>query len=145
MISRANLLRSVLAIMTLLGPLAPIVGSRPQSTAPPPQRDKTVVLWIREVRGQALYWVNHTPANRAPLSGIVAATQASPHYTLTVIIDSRVPIRELAEIQGLVPKLDVQDVRYYVYDAAHPKLGMSELVWKMETLPLPQSPPSVPK
>lgn len=143
MISRASLVGLVLVTITLLGPLTAFVATRPQSTAP--QNDKAVILWVREVHGQALYWVNHTPADRAPLSGIVAATQSTPHYTLTVIIDSRVPIEEVAEIQGLVPKLDVKDVRYYIYDAAHPKLGMSELVWKTETLPLPQSPPSVPR
>lgn len=58
-----------------------------------------------------------------------------------VIIDSRVRIQEMAEIGGLTAKLDAIDVRYYVYNPAYPKLGMSEIVWRTKTLPLPGIPP----
>lgn len=146
MISAENLARSVvLATIILLGPLSVIVGAQPQSSAS--QKNKAVILWVREVHGQVLNWVEHKPADRAPLSAIVAATHSTPHYTLIVILDSRVPIQEVAQIQALVQKLDAKDVRCYVYDAAHARLGMSELVWKTETLPLPEPPPppSVPK
>lgn len=102
------------------------------------------VLWVREINGQALYWVNEKPWGRAPLSGLVAAMGSDEQGSLTVILDSYVPIEEISEIQGLMPKLDsIKDVHYYVYRATAPRAGMSEIVWKTEGVPLPASPPSL--
>lgn len=104
------------------------------------------VFWVREVHGQALYWVGGKPWGRAPLSGLVEATGSDKTGMLTVILDSHVPIGEISEIDGLMPKLDsIKKVRYYVYDPASPRLGMSEIIWKTESVPLPKSPPQVSK
>lgn len=99
------------------------------------------VLWVREVRGKTLYWVNDKPWGRAPLSGIVAATGSEQHIALTVVLDARVPIQEIGEIQGLMAQLDIGNVHYYVYEPADPGAGMSEIMWKTESVPLPKSPP----
>lgn len=102
----------------------------------------TVVVWIREVHHQALYWVGSRPVQRAPLSGIVAATESlKKNYSLVVIVDSHVPIEEMAEFNGLTAKLDFKGVRYYVYDPDYPKAGMSEILWRTQTIPLPGTPP----
>jgi len=143
MMSRARFAGPILTSMIAIATLSTFAQTGSQSATP--RNERTIVLWVRELHGQALYWVNHTPADRAPLSAIVAATQSTPHYSLTVIIDSRVPIQEMAEIDGLTAKLDAGQVHYYVYNPAYPNLGMSEIIWKTETVPLPQPPPSAGK
>ncbi|MGH9734661.1 MAG: hypothetical protein ACRD8A_08745 [Candidatus Acidiferrales bacterium] len=130
----------VLAAMAAVPLQAAAAQQRPahsdKKTAP------TVVVWIREIHHQTLYWVGSRPVQRAPLSGIVAATESlKNNYSLVVIIDSHVPIEEMAEFSGLTAKLDVSDVRYYVYDPDYPKAGMSEIVWRTQTIPLPGTPP----
>jgi hypothetical protein len=108
-------------------------------------KGKPIVLWVREIGGQALYWVNDKPWGRAPLSGLVAAMDSDENVSLTVILDSRVPIQEMADIESLMAKMDIKNVRYYVYVPAYPNIGMSEIVWKAETIPLPKSPPPLGK
>ena len=100
-----------------------------------------MILWVQEVHGQPLYWVNDTPCGRAPLSGLVAASGSEQTVGLTVILDSRVPIHEMAEIEGLMEKMDLKDVHYYVFDHTYPKVGMSEIIWDSQSVPLPASPP----
>lgn len=104
---------------------------------------RSVIIWVQEVHGQSQYWVNDTPRGRAPLTGVVAASNPEGVSELTVILDSRVPIHELGEIEGLVPKIDPKDVHYYVFDRAHPDFGMSEIIWKSQNVPLPASPPRI--
>ncbi len=67
MISRARLGGPVLATIILLGPFSVIVGAQLQSSAS--QKNKAVILWVREVHGQALYWVDHKPADPRPVVG----------------------------------------------------------------------------
>ncbi|HEX5422050.1 MAG TPA: hypothetical protein VFW94_00755 [Candidatus Acidoferrales bacterium] len=49
-----------------------------------------------------------------------------------------------AEFSGLTAKLDFKGVRYYVYDPAYPNAGMSEIIWRTQTTPLPGTPPRAP-
>src|SRR5579864_3070996 len=117
------------------------LGSRAHANSDHAGPAKTITLWVQEVRGRALYWVNDKPCGRAPLSGIGAASGSNRNVVLTVILDSRVPIREMAEIEGLMEKIDLKSVHYYVFDRAYPGMGMSEIVWKLQSVPLPTSPP----
>lgn len=131
------------ALTVLLG-TAVAIPAQGQPARNATQMAGSVVLWVREIHGQALYWVGRRAVGRAPLSGIVAATQSfRKSCSLIVVIDSSVPIQEMAEIGGLTAKLDVRDVHYYVYSPVYPKLGMSEIVWRTQTLPLPGAPPPV--
>ncbi|HTU36310.1 MAG TPA: hypothetical protein VMF66_21095 [Candidatus Acidoferrum sp.] len=52
-------------------------------------------------------------------------------------------IHEVAKFGNLTAKFDPSDVRYYVYNPAYPKLGMCEIIWRTQTLPLPGTPPLV--
>lgn len=130
---------AVAAVLLALGLFCGYSAARGGSASDGPARP--IILWVQEVHGQALYWVNDKACGRAPLSGIVAASGSERVAELTVVVDSRVPIHELGEIEGLVPKIDPKDVHYYVFDRAYPGAGMSEIVWKAESLPLPARPP----
>lgn len=99
------------------------------------------ILWVQDGHGQPLYWVNDKPCGRAPLSALEKASDSEPIARLTVILDSRVPIQEMAEIEGIAQKMDLNDVHYYVFDHSYPQLGMSEIIWKSRGIPLPASPP----
>jgi hypothetical protein len=129
---------AMLALALLLGLSAVSLAGAEHPIA---NQAKPVILWVQEVHGQALYWVNDKLCGRAPLSGLGVATSSNPNTALTVVLDSRVPIREMADIEGLLEKMDVKNVRYYVFDRAYPKIGMSEIVWKPQSVPLPTSPP----
>lgn len=87
---------------------------------------RSMILWVQEVHGRPLYWVNDRPYGRAQLSELEKASGSERNIALTVILDSRVPIQEMAEIEGLMEKMDLKDVRYYVFKRAYPKVGMSE-------------------
>ena len=104
---------------------------------------ESVVLWVQEVRGKALYWVNDKPCGRAPLSGLDEASRSKQIAALTVILDSHVAIQEMAEIEGLKEKMGLRNVRYFVFDRAYPNTGMSEIVWRPQNVPLPMSPPKI--
>ena len=132
-----GLVLAAMAVVPLQAASAQQEPAHPEKKTAP-----TVVVWIREIHHQALYWVGSRPVRRAPLSGIVAATESlKDNYSLVVIIDSHVPIEEMAEFSGLTAKLDFKSVRYYVYDPAYPKAGMSEIMWRTQTIPLPGTPP----
>lgn len=105
----------------------------------------SVILWVQEIHGQALYWVNDKPCGRAPLSGLVAETGSNRSIALAVILDSRVPIQEVAEVEGLLAKMDFRNVHYYVFNHAYPSIGMSEIIWKAQSVPLPAAPPAAAK
>lgn len=107
-----------------------------QAGAPRPQ-----VLWVQDVNGQALYWVNDRPVGRAPLSGLGPFLGSIQKDGLIVILDSRVPINEIAGIEGILEKLPYKGARYFVYVPELPD-RMSEIIWKSEDVPLPQKPPS---
>jgi hypothetical protein len=90
-----------------------------------------------------MYWVNDKPVGRAPLTGLeilLGPSEPPEDVDLKVILDSRVPIQEIGDIDGVLAKIPITDAHYYVYRADAPS-GMSEIVWKSEDLPLPQSPP----
>ena len=103
---------------------------------------KSVILWVQDVHGKALYWVNDKPCGRAPLSGLAAASSSAESIAVTVIVDSRVPIREMAEIDGLMAKIEPKSVHYYIFNRAYPKMGMSEIIWSSRSVPLPAQPPN---
>lgn len=105
-----------------------------------PSNVRLITLWVRETNGQALYWVNDAPVGREPLSGLVSVIKPNEQVRVVVILDSRVPIQEMGEIDGVLAKIPVEGAHYYVYDAAHPK-GMSEIIWRSQLQPLPASPP----
>lgn len=100
------------------------------------------VLWVREVNGRALYWVNERPVERAPLSGLGAILPLIQKNGLIVILDWHVPISEIGAIDGILGKLPYEGARYFVYVPEVPH-SMSEIIWKQEMLPLPQKPPSI--
>lgn len=129
----------IAAVLLALGLFCGYSAARGGRASDGPARP--IILWVQEVRGQALYWVNDKACGRAPLSGIVVASGSDRAAELIVIVDSRVPIHELGEIEGLVSKIDPKDAHYYVFDRAYPGAGMSEIVWKTESLPLPAPPP----
>ena len=105
------------------------------------EKAPSVVLWVREVNGRVGYWVNDKAVGRKPLTGLERALGPNLNVALMVILDSRVPIREIADIDGMLGKIPIKGVRYYAYNASDPN-GMWEILWKPELLPLPKSPPA---
>lgn len=109
----------------------------------PNDKRRTIILWVREVNRRAMYWVDHKPVGREPLTGLeiaIGPSEAPENVDLKVVLDSRVPIQEISDIDGTIAKIPITDAHYYVYSTDDPT-GMSEIVWKSEVLPLPQSPP----
>ncbi len=102
---------------------------------------RPLILWVQEVHEQPQYWVNDKPCGRAPLSALATASGSERIAALTVILDSRVPIHEMAEVEGLMEKMDIKNVHYYVFDHAYPNIGMSQIIWKSQSRPLPAPPP----
>jgi len=108
------------------------------------ESSRSIILWVREVNGRVAYWVNDKPVGGAPLTGLETALGSNLDVTLMVVLDSRVPIREIGDVSGMLDKIPIKDARYYVYNADDPT-DMWEIVWKPETLPVPASPPRTPK
>lgn len=97
---------------------------------------RSVTLWAREVNGRALYWVGQQPVGRHPLSGLEQSLGPNIDVRLSVILDSRVRISEIFEIDGVLDKIPIKHVRYYVFDADYPQ-EMREISWNPSTRPLP--------
>ncbi len=94
------------------------------------------------VNHKALYWVGGKPIGRDSLGGLIHAVGAEQpdNVALTVILDSRVPIGEIHEIDGMLDKIPIEHVRYFMYWVDDPR-SMQEVVLKAEFLPLPNAPP----
>lgn len=105
-------------------------------------KPKPEILWVQEVNGQALYWVNDKPVGRAPLSGMNTIFDSIQKNGLIVIMDSRVPISEMGGIDGILAKVPYDNARYFVFDRELPG-KMSEIRWSSEMVALPQKPPPV--
>lgn len=111
----------------------------------PVKRRQPITLWVREVNGKALYWVGERPAARHPLTTLEQVLGPNIDVELSVVLYSNVPINEMFEIDGVLDKIPITHVRYYVYDPAYPRAGMTEIVWRTKSVPLPGAPPPVPK
>lgn len=100
--------------------------------------NKSIILWVRQVNGQSLYWVNDRPVGRAPLTGLAAIVQPNQKTSLQIILDSRVPIDEIFEIAGMIEKIPINDAHYFVRRYDSPTV-MSEIAWKPQLVPVPKS------
>ncbi|MGH9738837.1 MAG: hypothetical protein ACRD4X_09650 [Candidatus Acidiferrales bacterium] len=107
----------------------------------PGKTQKSVTLWVREVHGRALYWVDEKAVKRGPLTGLETALGSDLNVNLKVVLDSRVPTGEIFEIDGMLDKIPIKDVRYYVFTADQPT-EMWQLVWNSRPVPLPGKPPA---
>ncbi len=119
---------------------SPSPASRPQAVPTP--KHPPVTLWVHEVNHRPLYWVNDKLVGRDSLGGVLRAigTEQPANVVLTAILESRVPINEIHEIDGMLDKIPIEHVRYFTYSADDPR-GMQEVVLKTEFVPLPKSPP----
>jgi hypothetical protein len=120
--------------------VSPSLASRHQAVSA--QKHFPVILWVREVNHRPLYWVNDKPVGRDSLGGLERAIgpEEPGNVALTVILDSRVPIDEIHEIDGMLDKIPIEHVRYFMYWVNDPR-GMQEVVLEAAFLPLPKPPP----
>jgi len=116
------------------------------STSPahkiPTSRLKPITLWVQEANGTALYWVGKRAVGRHPLTGLEQALGPNIDVELSVILDSNVPISEMFEIDGVLDKIPIKHVTYYVFESDHPN-RMRQITWGLSTILLPGSPPRI--
>ena len=136
-----------IATAILLG-LAAVPAQSPRGQTRSDDKDLSIVLWARQVNPHArypLYWVNDTPVGRDDLNGVgraIGSTDPS-HVQLTVIVDSRLPIDEIKEIDWTMAKVPIAHARYFVFWVDQPS-RMQEIVLKSESTPMPKPPPHAP-
>ena len=131
-----------LLLIMLNALLVASVPMRSSGKTGPTAGRRAVTLWVRQVHGQALYWIDEKPVRRAPLTGLEIAIHGidPDEVALTVILDRRVPTGEIFEIDGMLDKIPIKNVRYFVFDASDPH-RMWEIFWKPDSVPLPGPPP----
>lgn len=103
----------------------------------------TFVLWVRPVHGHPMFWVNNGLPATEPLTPLEKAIGSTPpdHIELQVILDSRVPIEKLFDIDWTIPKIPITNVRYYFFKSDSPE-SMYEITWQPKAFPLPGRPPN---
>jgi hypothetical protein len=136
-----------IATAILLG-LAAVPAQSPRGQTRSDDKDLSIVLWARQVNPHArypLYWVNDTPVGRDDLNGVARAIGSTDpsHVQLTVIVDSRLPIDEIKEIDWTMAKVPITHARYFTFWVAYPG-SMQEVILKSEQIPVPKPPPIAP-
>lgn len=133
-----------IATAILLG-LAAVPAQSPRGQTRSDGKDLSIVLWALQVNPHArypLYWVNDTPVGRDDLNGVARAIGSTDpsHVQLTVIVDSRLPIDEITEIDRTMAKVPIAHARYFTFWVAYPG-SMQEVILKSEQTPAPKPPP----
>ena len=137
----AQLFRAAIAMVVLFG-LAGAAFQTPRDEARADDSNPSLILWVREVNRHEVYWVGDKSVGRDSLGGLTRAigTADPAHVELTVILDSRLPLDEISEIDGMLDKIPISHVRYFVFWVDHPD-SMREILPKAEFTPTPQSNP----
>ncbi len=140
------LIKRPIAIATaLLLCLGAMPSQSPRCQTRSDDKNLAIVLWAREVNRHALYWVNDKPVGRDSLGGLIHAIGSTDpdNVQLTVILDSRLVIDEIHQIDGMLDKIPIEHVRYFMFWVDDPR-NMQEIVLKSDFAPVPKSAPHAP-
>lgn len=125
--------------------LGTVPSQSPRCQTRAEDKNLAIVLWAREVNRHALYWINDKPVGRDSLGGLIRAFGSTDpdNVRLTVILDSRLMIDEIHQIDGMLDKIPIAHVRYFMFWVDDPR-SMQEIVLKSEFTPVPKPLPHAP-